>query len=71
MKAGNDLAADGQRGCSARARGVEDVQRSFQLFYDQTRSVKYMQEYEKRLIGEQGAVEMSITNGHGEAMELS
>ncbi|ELR08817.1 RuvB-like protein 2 [Pseudogymnoascus destructans] len=51
--------------------GIEDVQRSFQLFYDQTRSVKFVQDYEKRLIGEQGAVEMNITNGHGEAMELS
>jgi len=51
--------------------GIEDVQRSFQLFYDQGRSVKFVQEFEKRLIGEQGMVEMNITNGHGEPMELS
>ncbi|KFX86773.1 hypothetical protein V490_08857 [Pseudogymnoascus sp. VKM F-3557] len=51
--------------------GIEDVQRSFQLFYDSSRSVKFVQDYEKRLIGEQGLVEMNFTNGHGEAMELS
>lgn len=50
---------------------IEDVQRSFQLFFDPTRSVKFVQEFEKRLIGEQGMVEMNITNGHGEPMELS
>lgn len=50
---------------------IEDVQRSFQLFYDQGRSVKFVQDFEKRLIGEQGLVEMNITNGHGEPMELS
>jgi len=51
--------------------GIEDVQRSFQLFYDQGRSVKFVQEFEKRLIGDAGAVNLSITNGHGDAMELS
>lgn len=51
--------------------GIEDVQRSFQLFFDPTRSVEFVQEFEKRLIGEQGMVEMNITNGHGEPMELS
>lgn len=51
--------------------GIEDVQRSFQLFFDPTRSVKFVQEFEKRLIGEQGMVEMNITTGHGEPMELS
>lgn len=51
--------------------GIEDVQRSFQLFFDPTRSVKFVQEFEKRLIGEQGMVDLNITNGHGEPMELS
>lgn len=51
--------------------GIEDVQRSFQLFFDPTRSVKFVQDFERRLIGEQGMVEMNITNGHGEPMELS
>ncbi|KIM99007.1 hypothetical protein OIDMADRAFT_56183 [Oidiodendron maius Zn] len=50
---------------------IEDVQRSFQLFYDQGRSVKFVSEFEQRLIGQTGAVTLSVTNGHGEAMELS
>lgn len=49
---------------------IEDVQRSFQLFYDQGRSVTFVSEFEKRLIGESGAVNLSVTNGHGEAMEM-
>lgn len=31
--------------------GIEDVQRSFSLFYDSGRSVKFVAEFEKRLIG--------------------
>jgi len=50
---------------------IGDVQRSFQLFYDQTRSVKFVMDFEKRLIGEEGAVSLSVTNGHGDAMEIS
>ncbi|EKD16213.1 reptin [Drepanopeziza brunnea f. sp. 'multigermtubi' MB_m1] len=50
---------------------IEDVQRSFQLFYDSGRSVKFVSEFEKRLIGDSGAVNLSFTNGHGDAMELS
>lgn len=50
---------------------VEDVQRSFQLFYDQSRSVKFVMDFEKRLIGDEGNVSLSVTNGHGDAMELS
>ncbi|KAI9763023.1 MAG: RuvB-like protein 2 [Chaenotheca gracillima] len=50
--------------------GMEDVQRSFQLFYDPARSVKFVSEFEKRLIGDQGAVTMSLTNGN-DAMEIS
>lgn len=49
---------------------IEDVQRSFNLFYDQDRSVKFVKEFEKRLIGDAGNVQMGFTNGHGEAMEL-
>lgn len=51
--------------------GIEDVQRSFQLFYDQSRSVKFVMDFEKRLIGDEGAVDLSVSNGYGEAMELS
>lgn len=50
---------------------IEDVQRSFQLFYDQARSVKYVSDFEQRLIGETGAVNLSVTNGPNDAMELS
>ncbi|KAI9053947.1 hypothetical protein LZ554_002891 [Drepanopeziza brunnea f. sp. 'monogermtubi'] len=50
---------------------IEDVQRSFQLFYDSGRSVNFVSEFEKRLIGDSGAVNLSFTNGHGDAMELS
>ncbi|TGO66168.1 hypothetical protein BOTNAR_0066g00070 [Botryotinia narcissicola] len=51
--------------------GIEDVQRSFTLFYDSARSVKFVTDFEKRLIGEEGGVNLSVTNGHGDAMELS
>jgi RuvB-like protein 2 len=50
---------------------IEDVQRSFQLFYDSGRSVKFVSDFEKRLIGDGGSVSLSVTNGHGDAMELS
>jgi len=55
-----------------RAKSVEvgDVQRSFALFYDAARSVKFVGEFEKRLIGDDGEVGLSVTNGHGDAMEL-
>ena len=50
---------------------IGDVQRSFALFYDQARSVKFVQDFEKRLIGDEGLVNLSVTNGHGDAMEIS
>jgi RuvB-like protein 2 len=50
---------------------IDDVQRSFQLFYDSGRSGKFVSDFEKRLIGDGGAVNLSVTNGHGDAMELS
>lgn len=52
---------------------IEDVQRSFHLFYDSGRSVKFVAEFEKRLIGEAGVVDLSVANGGGgaDAMELS
>ena len=48
---------------------VEDVERSFRLFYDPTRSVKFVAEFEQRFIGNEGDVTFSITNG--DAMEVS
>jgi RuvB-like protein 2 len=42
---------------------VEDVERSFKLFFDPARSVRFVSEYEKRFIGEEGTVALSMTNG--------
>jgi len=48
---------------------VQDVQRSFKLFYDPTRSVKFVSDSEKRLIGIDGAVDFSVPNG-GDRMDI-
>ncbi|MCJ1450355.1 RuvB-like protein 2 [Mycoblastus sanguinarius] len=47
----------------------QDVERSYALFYDPARSVKFVSEFEKRFIGDEGAVSFAITNG--DAMEMS
>jgi RuvB-like protein 2 len=49
--------------------GIEDVQRSYKLFYDPSRSVKFVSEFEKNFIGEEGKVNLAYTNG--DAMEIS
>ena len=49
--------------------GIEDVQRSYRLFYDPIRSVKFVKEFEKRLIGEEGNV--TFSHFSGDAMEIS
>ncbi|CAI7625723.1 unnamed protein product [Penicillium viridicatum] len=49
---------------------VDDVQRSFRLFYDPARSVKFVNQYEQRFIGDQGTVSF-IAATNGDAMELS
>ena len=49
--------------------GIEDVQRSYHLFYDPKRSVDFVNQYEKRLIGDKGNVTLSYANG--DAMEIS
>ncbi|KAJ4289561.1 RuvB-like protein 2 [Kalmusia sp. IMI 367209] len=49
---------------------IDDVQRSFALFYDPTRSVKYVAESEKRLIGDAGDVSLAVTNG-ADVMDVS
>ncbi|KAJ5584674.1 RuvB-like helicase 2 [Penicillium hispanicum] len=49
---------------------IDDVQRSFRLFYDPTRSVKFVNQYEQRFIGDQGAVSFTAAT-NGDAMELS
>ena len=48
---------------------VDDIQRSFALFLDPARSVRFVAEYEKRLVGEEGRVELSLANG--DAMEIT
>ncbi|KAK7705090.1 RuvB-like protein 2 [Botryosphaeria dothidea] len=59
---------------------IADVQRSYKLFYDPERSVKFVTEFEKRFISVDGDVTLSIPNGSapatttgasGDAMELS
>ncbi|KAG7118086.1 RuvB-like helicase 2 [Verticillium longisporum] len=55
----------------SKAVDVADVQRSFSLFYDPDRSVKFVTDSEKRLIGNDGGVDFTVTNGHGEAMDVS
>ena len=47
---------------------VQDVQRSYKLFYDPGRSVKFVSDFEKRLIGDEGFVTVSTANG--DAMEV-
>ncbi|KAI4239560.1 MAG: hypothetical protein L6R40_005505 [Gallowayella cf. fulva] len=54
----------------AKAVEIEDVERSYRLFFDPKRSVKFVAEQEKRLIGDEGGVDFTMTNGHGEPMEL-
>jgi RuvB-like protein 2 len=49
--------------------GIQDVQRSYKLFYDPMRSIKFVTEFEKNFIGEEGKVNLAYTNG--EAMEIS
>ncbi|KAK2831901.1 RuvB-like protein 2 [Arthroderma sp. PD_2] len=52
--------------------GIEDIQRSYSLFYDPARSVKFVNEFEKRFIGDAGSVNFSTAapNG-GDPMEVS
>lgn len=48
---------------------VDDVQRSYRLFFDPNRSVKFVNQFEQRFINDQGNVDFSIANG--DAMEIS
>ncbi|KAL8757823.1 MAG: hypothetical protein Q9199_001945 [Rusavskia elegans] len=54
----------------AKAVEIEDVERSYRLFYDPKRSVEFVAKQETRLIGDEGSVDFTMTNGHGEPMEL-
>ncbi|KAI5297713.1 RuvB-like protein 2, partial [Ascosphaera atra] len=60
----------------SRAVDIQDVERSYRLFYDPVRSVRFVSEFEKRLIGEEGDVDFSTAPNPaaapgGEPMELS
>ena len=50
---------------------VEDVRRSFALFYDPDRSLEFVKESESRLISEDGKVSFAVNGGRGEAMDVS
>jgi RuvB-like protein 2 len=49
---------------------LQDVERSYRLFLDPTRSVELVSKSEKRLIGEEGSVSFAVTNGT-DAMDVS
>lgn len=56
----------------AKAVGIEDVERSYRLFYDPVRSVKFVADFEKRFIGQEGGVTFSSSDANGgDVMELS
>lgn len=51
---------------------VADVQRSYKLFFDEGRSVQFLQEYENRFIGDSGKANLfSISQGDTVAMDVS
>lgn len=55
---------------------IQDVNRSFQLFYDSARSAKFVAEFESRLVGNEGLANLSVssdvpTTTQGDEMELS
>jgi RuvB-like protein 2 len=49
---------------------IDDIQRSFRLFYDPIRSAKFVNAYEQRFISDQGDVTFSAA-ANGDAMEIS
>lgn len=49
---------------------VQDVQRTFSLFYDSDRSVQFVTDYEKRLIGSTGTVNLTAKT-NGDSMDTS
>ncbi|KIW12281.1 RuvB-like helicase 2 [Exophiala spinifera] len=53
---------------------IDDVQRSYKLFYDPTRSMKLVSDFEKQFIGDSGQVSFSVngSNGtNGDAMDTA
>lgn len=54
---------------NAKEVSIDDVQRSYRLFYDPARSVKFVSEFEKRFVSDAGDVNLAYSNG--DAMEIS
>lgn len=50
---------------------IDDVQRSYRLFYDPARSTKFVEEFERNFINAEGSVTFGQTNGHSDAMEVT
>lgn len=50
---------------------IDDVQRSYRLFYDPIRSSKFVKAHEDRFIGNEGAVSFAAPAANGDAMEIS
>lgn len=50
---------------------IDDIQRSYRLFYDPVRSAKFVSESEKNLISDAGTVDFSYTNGHSDVMDVT
>lgn len=53
----------------AKTVSIDDIQRSFRLFYDPGRSVKFVNEFEKRFIRDSG--EVTLSHANGDAMVIS
>lgn len=50
---------------------IDDIQRSYRLFYDPIRSARFVSESEKNLISDSGSVNFAYTNGHSDAMDVT
>lgn len=50
---------------------IDDIQRSYRLFYDPVRSAKFVSDSEKNLISDAGNVDFSYTNGHADSMDVT
>ncbi|KAK5072441.1 RuvB-like protein 2 [Lithohypha guttulata] len=55
----------------AKGISIDDIQRSYRLFYDPIRSARFVSESEKNLISDSGSVNLAYTNGHSDAMDVT
>jgi len=49
---------------------IEDVQRSYRLFYDPTRSIKLVTDFEKQFISESGEVTFALNGTNGTRVDV-